>query len=180
MSKLQRTAPHEAAHSVAAYLVGIPLSKVEVWEGEGRVKWKSKPSGDPFAHAVTMLAAGQYMKMVGAPANDDTDFDGAAILVAMQFDDRPKAVREAAGREAFGIVLEATRSMVESHRFRNLVAMLAPVLEKKGWNYGPDVIRFLKENDPDRDRQSDRPARNRSGDPYGVCSGAPCICGFHP
>jgi hypothetical protein len=150
---IQRTAAHEAAHAVGAYLMGIPLDNVEVWHGEGRVKVNkavSRPSSDPFAHAVMMLAAGEYMRMVGADANDDTDFVGATFLIAMQFDDRPKAAREAAGREAFGIVLEATHSLVRSDRFRILVARLAPILAEKHWNYGPSVIRFLEENDPDR------------------------------
>jgi hypothetical protein len=153
MSKLLRTAAHEASHAVAAFIMGVPLDKVEVFHGSGRVKVDkavSRPSSDPFAHAVMMLAAGEYMRMVGADANDETDFVGASFLVAMQFDDRPKAAREAAGREAFGIVLEATRSLVQSDRFRTLVARLAPVLEEKGWNYGPDVERFLRQHDPER------------------------------
>lgn len=144
------TAAHESAHAVAAYLVGIPLRKVEVWDGGGQAWTGSRPSSDPFAHAVVMLAGGEYMRAIGSGSgNDDTDFTGAAILVAMQFDDQPKTVRKAAAKQAFGIVLEATRSLVESRRFRNLVAMLAPVLAEKGWNYGPDVLKFLRENDPE-------------------------------
>jgi len=134
MSKLLRTAAHEASHAVAAYVMGVPLDRVEVWDGEGRVKVNkavSRPSGDPFAHAVVMLAADEYMRMVGAPANDDIDYTGASFLIARQFDDRPRAARKSAGREAFGIVLEATHSLVRSDRFRTLVARLAPVWKRR-------------------------------------------------
>jgi hypothetical protein len=71
------------------------------------------------------------MRMVGAPANDDIDYTGASFLIARQFDDRPRAARKSAGREAFGIVLEATHSLVRSDRFRTLLARLAPVWKRR-------------------------------------------------
>jgi len=173
--ELLRTAGHEAAHAVANYVLGLPIRNVQVWEaGEGVVHPMSKPSQDVFATVVSVLCGGEYARSTGFQPHDDNDFRMATRICDVQFGNR------AAARAGFNVALESAHALVRTERFRDLVAVLAPWLAEHGWNSGGNVRRFLRENDPDRDRQSDRSTRKRLGDPRGVCPGAPCLCGFCP
>jgi hypothetical protein len=143
---------HEAAHAVAACILGLKIEKMEIWDRNGLVKTDRKrgptPFADPFAHAITLLAGNEWMRQRGLPDahEDDGDFTKAAVLIAEQFHGR----REAA-KEAFGVVLEATRSLVASDRFQILAAFLTNRLIESphGWHYGPEIERFLREHDPE-------------------------------
>jgi hypothetical protein len=63
----------------------VARSRIEIESDCGRLKSGSRASEDPFAHAVSFLAAGEYMRSCGLPARgSDGDFTKAALLV-MQF-----------------------------------------------------------------------------------------------
>lgn len=147
-----RTAAHEAAHCIAAYLVEIPLAKVEIdGDGHGLTKTKSPRriiDGDPadsFNQALVLLAGGAYERSIGLePTGDNGDFTKAAVLIAESFESK------AAARQGFDIALEATHELVSSDRFHVLAARLTPFLADKSWVYGGDVEKFLRENDLER------------------------------
>jgi hypothetical protein len=144
-------AAHEAAHAVAAYILGLEVKKVEVWGDEGLTKMNGRPSERPFDHAVTLLAGGAYLRAMQMPGGDKNDFAKAAFLVEMSVDARPDAARE-----AFAVVAEAAHALVRTDRFRFLVAKLTPELVMNYWHYGPEVLRFLRDNDPDRKTHTER------------------------
>ena len=125
---------HEAAHCTALFLEGIKINKVRVWKIDGSVTPASKPSADPFAHAVSLLAGNAFMRSLGlSDDGDSNDFVRASFLVATQFDDRTEAASE-----AFSIVCEAAEALVRSERFVELATALAPMLAK-GYLAGTSV-----------------------------------------
>lgn len=140
---------HEAAHCVAMHLEGLKIDKVRVSESDGSVMPASKPSGDPFGHAVSLLAANAFMRSLGRPDDGDSnDFVRASFLVAMQFDDRTEAAKE-----AFSIVCEATSALVRTPRFIDLATALAPKLAKGYLHLGSEVERFLRSHDSELTEQ---------------------------
>ena len=149
-------AAHEAAHAVASYLLGIDLAKVEIDSADGsftRVAKSSRPVlSDPtsvFDYAIVLLSGGAYLRSCGIKrSQDDSDFPKAVWLLQNGTESK------AAARAGFSVCLEATTKLVESDRFQTLAARLTPVLAKELWHWGPDVLRFLRENDPERPSRS--------------------------
>jgi hypothetical protein len=155
---------HEAAHCVAAYILGIPIEKVEVWGSSGLVRTGGRATERLFDFALVQLAGGAYLRSIGLQADgDDNDFERAVAVVEMAVDRRGEAAWE-----AFAVVAEATHALVASDRFQLLVARLTPKLASGSWHYGGDVLRFLGANDPERETQERHSAEPRSGPWYVV------------
>jgi hypothetical protein len=162
-----KVATHEACHAVAAYIVGVPVEKIEITDVQGLTKTGGKPSERSFDHAIVSLAPHEFLTSLGITAPGcDGDLFRAAHLCRAEIE--LAGGSSAAAAEAFAVVSEATKSLVAGDRFGLLVARLAPILAKRFWHHGPEVLRFLAANDPERETHERHSAESRSGPWYVV------------
>jgi hypothetical protein len=166
---------HESAHAVAAYLQGLKIAKMEVWDHDGvtKIDDDARPQAleDPYPHAIVLLAGHAYMAGAGLPDehSGSTDTTKAAILV----DIACGPGRRCTAAQAFGVVSEAARKMVGTERFICLHAALVQHIDASGkhWHWGPDIERFLRDHDPERGAHAARrqvETHGRSDDPPGT------------